>query len=308
MRHVRRAKTAGFTLVELLVVIAIVGMLTSIMLPAIQASREAARKLQCQNNLKQLGVGLQNYVTAMNGLPPRRQTKSPYQGWGTFLLAYLEQTGISKNYNIKKDFFDAVNRPYIAQFVPVYICPSAEQGRLIEIIDLNNKPTGSTGAAGDYFAPNSVDAFWWPEPQRSQAANTTECTALLDNGRRRLKQITDGLSNTLLVAEMAGRPSHWILHRRQPDNSGLQYPNWWGPWASYNSSIYKTWSDDGLTPGGYATINCNNSWGIYAFHPHGANALFVDSSVHHLNVGLDRDVFAALVTRAGNDLIDANAY
>ena len=90
------------------------------------------------------------------------------------------------------------------------------------------------------------------------------------------------------MSELAGRPDHWIMGVKQPDNSTLRFPNWWGPWASYNSCIYKTWSDDGQTPGGFRTINCNNSWGIYAFHTGGANALFVDGSVHFLAEGLDQ--------------------
>ena len=308
MRNLGHGKASGFTLVELLVVIAIIGILIGLLLPAIQSARESARRMQCQNNLKQLGLAFHAYTTAWGGLPPRRHTSAPYQGWGPYLLAYLEQAGIAKNYDTKKNFFDPVNQPYIRLPVDSFICPSAERGREIAVIDLGNKPTGAIGAAGDYFAPNSVDAFWWPEPQRTQAANTAECPALLDNGRRPLKQITDGLSHTLLVAEMAGRPSQWIRGRKQSDNSGLQFPNWWGPWASYNSSIFKTWSDDGLTPGGFGTINCNNSWGIYAFHPHGANVLFVDGSVHHLIVGLDRDVFAGLVTRAGKEIIDNTSF
>jgi prepilin-type processing-associated H-X9-DG protein len=100
--------------------------------------------------------------------------------------------------------------------------------------------------------------------------------------------------------------SAWVLGVRQPDDNPVRFPNWWGPWASYNSCIYKTWSDDGQTPGGFCTINCNNSWGIYAFHTGGANAVLVDGSVHFLAVGLDRDVFAALVTRAAGDTFDGS--
>jgi prepilin-type processing-associated H-X9-DG protein len=129
-----------------------------------------------------------------------------------------------------------------------------------------------------------------------------------DNYHRRLAEITDGTSNTLLVSELAGRPQDWIMGRQQANNSGLRFPNWWGPWASYNSCIYKTWSADGTTPGGPCTINCNNSWGIYSFHDTGANAVFVDGSVHFLRVGLDRDVFAGLVTKSGGEVLDGNAF
>ncbi len=152
----------------------------------------------------------------------------------------------------------------------VFICPSAAPDRRIDIIDQSNNPTGATGAAGDYFAANSVDAYWWPAQRKAAAADTVNCPALLDNAQQRLAKITDGLSNTLLLAEFAGRPDHWILGVKQLTNANLQWANWWGPWASYQGSIFKTWSADGLTPQGPCTINCNNNWGIYAFHPAGA--------------------------------------
>jgi prepilin-type processing-associated H-X9-DG protein len=124
---------------------------------------------------------------------------------------------------------------------------------------------------------------------------------------RPLRDITDGTSNTLLISELAGRPQWWVKGVLQ-STEGERFPAWWGPWASYDSCIYKTWSDDGFTPGGFCTINCSNSWGIYSFHTGGANAVFVDGSVHFFPVGLNRDVFAALVTRAGGEVIDESAF
>jgi len=308
-----RGRRSGFTLIELLVVIAIIAILIGLLLPAVQKVREAAARMQCSNNLHQLGLAFHNYESAQGGLPPRRQTGSPFQGWGPLLLEYLEQAGIARQYDTRQNFYAPVNQPYISIPLKMFTCPSAPAGRMLTIIDQSNVPTGATGAAGDYFAANSVDAFWWPEPQKSAAANTVECPALLDNGRRRLTDVTDGLSGTLLVAEFAGRPDHYILGRKQPTNAALQWPNWWGPWASYQSSIFKTWSADGTTAGnaangGPCTINCNNNWGIYAFHTGGANALFGDGSVHFLRVGLNRDVFAGLVTRAGGEVIDGSSY
>lgn len=306
--HAMLKKRPAFTLIELLVVIAIISLLMALLLPAIQRVREAANRMQCQNNLKQLGLAFHMYVNDYGALPPRRQTTTPFQGWGPLLLPYLEQTGIAKNYDTTKNFYDPVNQPWIKLSLSIFTCPSAEFDRKVNIIDQSNNPTGAVGAAGDYFAPNSVDAYWWPEPRRSQAANTTECPALKDNGRRKLAAIYDGTTHTLLVAEFAGRPDHWIKGQKQPTNAGLQWANWWGPWASYNSSIYRTWSGDGKTPNGPCTINCNNNWGIYAFHPGGANALFCDGGVRFLPVGLDREVFAGIVTRAGGETIDEDSY
>jgi prepilin-type processing-associated H-X9-DG protein len=189
----------------------------------------------------------------------------------------------------------------------VFTCPVAPPGRVDTIVDVNLNPTGTVGAEGDYFAPNSVDAFWWPDPQRTAAADELEAPAMAHSMARKITAITDGTSNTLLISELAGRPDYWIKGIKQP-TEGERFPAWWGPWASYNCAIYKTWSDDGLTPGGFCTINCNNSWGIYSFHSQGANAVFCDGSVHFLRVGLDRDVFAALVTRAGGETIPGDAF
>jgi prepilin-type processing-associated H-X9-DG protein len=172
---------------------------------------------------------------------------------------------------------------------------------------VNGNPTGTIGAEGDYFAPNSVQAYWWPPAQQTAAADEVQAAAMTHNTIRRLADITDGTSNTLLISELAGRPFYYIKGVLQP-TEGERFPAWWGPWASYNCAIYKTWSDDGQTPGGFCTINCNNSWGIYSFHTGGANAVFVDGSVHFLAEGLDRDVFAALVTRAGGEVIDGIAF
>ena len=179
---------------------------------------------------------------------------------------------------------------------------------MITIIDQSNNPTGAIGAPGDYFAANSVDAYWWPPGQKAAAADTVNCPALKDNAYQPVAAISDGLSNTLLLAEFAGRPDHWIKGRQQPTNAGLQWANWWGPWASYNSSIFKTWSVDGTTPGGPCTVNANNNWGIYAFHTDGANILLCDGSVHFVAETLDREVFADLITKAGGEMLKANGF
>lgn len=301
--HFNSVRRSGFTLIELLVVIAIIGILFGLLLPAVQQVREAARRVQCKNNLKQQGLAFLNFESVHGALPPRRSTKTPKHGWGPYLLGHMEQKPLGDAYDLEQDFYAPDNQPLIKIPLGVFICPSAPGNRLVAIIDQAGNATGAVGAASDYFTPNSVDAYWWPENRRAAAADTTNCTALKDNVKQPLANITDGLSNTLLVAEFAGRPEHWIRGRQQPDNSGLQWANWWGPWAAYNSSIFKTWSADGLTTGGPCTINCNNNWGIYAFHAGGANILLCDGSVHFVSESLDRDIFAGLVTKAGNEVL-----
>ncbi|WP_197528932.1 DUF1559 domain-containing protein [Aeoliella mucimassa] len=299
----RENRPAAFTLVELLVVIAIIGVLVALLLPAVQAARESARRSHCMNSLKQQGLAFHNYEGAHGGFPPRRHRPSPHQGWGPYLLAYMEQQPLGEQYDTEQDFYAPDNQPYIQVPLPVFVCPTAPPSRYVDIIDQDGTETGARGAAGDYFVPNSVDAYWWPEAQRAAAADTAHSAALRDNQIQPLRKITDGLSHTLLVGEFAGRPDHWILGEQQPTNDGLKWANWWGPWASYNSTIYKTFSADGRTPGGPCTVNCNNNWGLYAFHPGGAHILLCDGSVQMVTDTLDRDVFAGLVTKAGSEII-----
>ena len=303
----------GLTLIELLVVIAIIGVLISLLLPAVQKVREAANRIRCGNNLKQLGLAALNYESTNQGLPPRNLSGPVWRGWGPALLPYLEQTAMAQQYRYDLNFWDAANAPVVSLPLKIAYCPTGAADRTVSIITDDDAPvvgivTGINGAVGDYFAPNSVDAFWLPPAQYAIASDEAEAPAMAVGGARPLSAIADGTSNTLLLAEMGGRPDQWILGVKQPNNSNLRFPNWWGPWASYQSCVYKTWSDDATTPGGFCTINCNNSWGIYALHVGGANTVFVDGSVHFLAAGLDRNVFAALVTRAGGEVINGNSY
>ncbi len=214
---------------------------------------------------------------------------------------------MSRLYRYDLDFWDPANAPVVSLPLKVFSCASSPtDGQTAGLVDVNGNSPGTFGAEGDYFAPNSVDAFWWPAAQYAAASDELQAPALAVDVPRPMTAIKDGSSNTLLISELAGRPNLWVMGVQQPTNGGLRFPYWWGPWASYNCCIYKTWSDDGQTPGGFCTINCNNSWGIYSFHPHGANAVFVDGSVHFLRVGLDREVFAALVTRAGAETFDGS--
>lgn len=166
----------GFTLVELLVVIAIIGVLVSLLLPAVQAAREAARRMSCQNNLKQIGLALHNFESAMTYFPPARVDAAPgfpvtefgipapasgaiQHGPGLFLLPYMEQQQVYDLYDLKFTWSDPVNAKAIAAQIPNFYCPSTPETNRI---DTGNAPTSSNppkwlAACSDYSIANGMN-------------------------------------------------------------------------------------------------------------------------------------------------------
>src|ERR1700761_2977133 len=131
----RRRVRKGFTLVELLVVIFIIGILIALLLPAVQAARESARKAQCSNNLKQLGLGFLNFESDNRGLPARRFNTATQgeAGWGVFLLPYIEQEPLAFAYQWQYDCFDPNNQAVTQTQIATFVCPSTTrtQGQYI---------------------------------------------------------------------------------------------------------------------------------------------------------------------------------
>ncbi len=141
------ARFPGFTLVELLVVVTIIGMLIALLLPAVQAAREAARRMQCGNNLKQLGVGFHNFANTNGGFPPRRWSRNPdtdgsggngYTGWGTFLLPFIEQQPIYDAYKWGYDFYHPANKAVVETQLPVFVCPSTTRTVAYRLLQRGN--------------------------------------------------------------------------------------------------------------------------------------------------------------------------
>ena len=250
----------GFTLVELLVVIAIIGILVGLLLPAVQAAREAARRIQCTNNLKQLALACHNYETANRGLP-LLYASSNQQGWLPPVLPHLEQGNVSVQYNFNQPWFDASNAGIVAQRMTVLECPSSPVPRLYTATDPGfagksaNPMTTFTVASTDYFAvagasastsvkaPSTVPpGYFYVYPNASPnidlsgafGAQSTTPTS------RQLGDVSDGLSNTLMVGEMSGDPGSI-----SPTDKGSSLPvfprtslqarkTWWtiSPWIT----------------------------------------------------------------------------
>jgi prepilin-type N-terminal cleavage/methylation domain-containing protein/prepilin-type processing-associated H-X9-DG protein len=302
-------KRRGFTLIELLVVIAIIAVLIGLLVPAVQKVRAAAARLSCQNNLKQIGLGMHNYQGNFNGLPPSRTTGTvasapyfPYQHcWSAALLPYIEQTSSFNLYNYKANWSDPVNYAAIRTQMKLFNCPSTpNQPRYDGTITA--QPAG-----GDYQAINAIKDFvginCFGLIHVSNKDDSRLVGAMMRDENTPFEAILDGLSNTILVAEDSGRPALYNAAQQVFDPVGLQ-----GGWADPNGAFSIDGSNtDGSIPGG-CSINCSNNSEIYSFHTSGANAVFADGSVHFLQQSIDLCTLAALVTRCGGETVNGSDY
>lgn len=296
----------AFTLVELLVVIAIIGTLISLLLPAVQMARESARRMQCANNMRQIVLAFQMYADIGGGFPNRwcnnKNLSDTSRGWGVIILPQIEQQALHDRFDTTKAFYAPENAPVTTTAVATYICPSTPGGK--RMMDIGSGTTAtSKGVAGDYvlyhqLSYTGVTACSTCKPVPSQSTS--------DDGLTPLAAITDGLSNSILLSEQAGRPDYYRLKIRQASNSGLTNPMFWGCWASFQSVTGQGSNAAGTASGGVCSMNCQNSQGAYAFHPGGGNFGFCDGSVRFLAQTIPVSTLLALESRNGGETVDSS--
>ena len=333
---------SGFTLVELLVVIAIIGVLIALLLPAVQQAREAARRMQCTNHLKQLGLAMHNYHDTYGGLPyrqggPDASTTSdvnPPRRLSAFvaLLPFMEQGSLydAANTNMRH-VWDSSFAPWTAQ-IDGLICPSDSEVNS-PFGDLNYSLSHGDCVASDYSTnghetiPNGVRGMFGMETHYN------------------FRDVTDGLANTIAMSEFVKPPSDGRLGRAvtndstNPVNCLARLVN--GEYTSGSSLIDQNrcsgyrWPDGRpgycalttILPPNSATCSSQSNGGLYTAssrHPGGVNALYVDGSVHFTSETIDTGnlassvpgnksniaspfgVWGALGSKAGGEVIQAN--
>jgi prepilin-type N-terminal cleavage/methylation domain-containing protein len=312
----KRPRRLAFTLIELLVVIAIIAILIGLLLPAVQKVREAAAKTKCSNNLKQMALACHSYASANKGLPPARSiyntipaphslgtgsSASNGHGWGVSLLPYIERNDLYNLYKFDPDapcgsWTHSLNQPVVNTPVPTYQCPLAPPNRTGSFTASSTQgPSDAAGTMsyGDYAVAWNVTVI--------TGVGSANCALDPFGVQRELTVITDGLSNTILFVENAGRPDYYILGVKQATNSGLLNPSWWGPWASYNSIKYQGYAANGTSSGTVCSINCNNSQGVSGFHTNGAVFSMCDGSVRFVTNNIPVLTLSQLFSRDGGE-------
>ena len=255
-----RVSRAGMTLVELLVVVAIVAALVAILLPAVQAAREAARRANCASNLRHVGCALHGYLLSRGRFPVGcLEWKAGTGGtsrclaWSAFILPWLEEQTTASRVNYQKPFDDPANAVAAATVIQTYLCPSA--GRTSTLV--------GGMAACDYGGVVG---------ERICSPNNPEKGVLCTGNSYGVKDIVDGLSKTILVAECSREP--WA------DGQWINGRNLFDQFYAINASM-PFWEDE-----------------MRSRHPSGAQALAGDGSVQFIDESVDRRILAAALTRS----------
>jgi prepilin-type N-terminal cleavage/methylation domain-containing protein/prepilin-type processing-associated H-X9-DG protein len=290
-------KRAAFTLIELLVVIAIIGILVSLLLPAVQAARESARRAQCKNQLKQLGLALHNYHDRVRAFPAgyvslldgNGDELGPGWGWAAALLGDLEQTSLQSQIDFNFAIGDSKNAVPRAVQIPTFYCPSEIFGRQFTV-----DQTSVAVAYGNYVGLNGNAGV-------SDFAGSND-GAFLRNRWFKIAEIPDGLSNTLFVGERCSRMSLTTWTGAVP---GGAVPSQLDPLASEQAAALVLSHAGPHVPNNPEVTDAD---ACSSFHPAGVNFLFGDGSVHVINDTIDIQVYDALATRRGGEAASGGDY
>ncbi len=329
-----KRRLRGITLVELLVVVAIIGLLVALLLPAIQSARESARRVSCQNNLRQCILAIQSFHDANRQLPPIYNGSFEYLGatktfpekywdeyhfhsWRTALLPQLEQSTLYNRIDTKVAASSPSNQSIVRLELPVFLCPStSNQTRFWPVQQY--APNDEIGIAGrsDYVAIGGivlgtesigvmlsnikVEQGVWGLPRHVKGKSVDQDRSYTAPKQTNFREISDGLSNTIVVGEIAGRPDVYIRGKldrtfNSPGNTSVNCSAW-AISGSYSTLLFK------LNP---KVNESNDLEGLYSFHTSGANVAFADGAIRFLADSTDSQALHAMATRAGVEVVGA---
>jgi prepilin-type N-terminal cleavage/methylation domain-containing protein len=325
----------GFTIVELLVSIAVIGVLIALLLPAVQSARETSRRLQCTNNLRQIGVAFHSYHDAMRQFPPAYVAvhdvilpewlgiKGTHDDinihtYGEFLLPFFEQGSIFKGIDFTQPHFAPVDlssmglpkytgnsQAVVAVPLNLFLCPSAPTRKANPFsYTWTDLPVAITYKAGgnDYGPSNGINCAGLLTYAPTQGGGIANGAMSNNRPSTKIRDVTDGTTQTALMWEIAGRPDLYVFGKKSGGQTGG------GGWADVLNA--ENWfggsSANGTTVGGPCAINCTNKYGtgVYSFHPLGVNLLLTDGSVQFLSENTEIGVFVSLVTIQGGTYVE----
>tara|TARA_R110002049_G_scaffold4601_5_gene32041 strand:- start:65044 stop:65976 length:933 start_codon:yes stop_codon:yes gene_type:complete len=299
----RVAARCAFTLIELLVVIAIIGVLVGLLLPAVQSAREAARRMSCSNNLRQVGLATHNYHSVYRQFP-RKSLRVVGHTWAVAILPFLEQNNVYEKYDFDVRWNHPNNRTIIQTRIQTFVCPSTPDSQLLD--QAGNVRTATT----DYVPHGQLSRDIM---NAGYINHRPDPTGLLTGNRlTRFRDCLDGVSNTMLLVEDAGRPQYWAGNRFGPrtNNNGcgnLNVTDWRskrGGWADPGNFIpVHGFEHDGLSCSGPYIINRTNNNEAYSFHVGGMQLNMADGSTHFVTEQIDKEVYASLVTVRGHEVV-----
>ncbi len=314
----------GFTLVELLVVISIVGLLMSLLFPAVQSAREAGRRCTCASNLRQIALGVNQYHTAQKHFPPANYTYSEATcqqdraaasgkeiktgpNWSILILPYLEQNQLYENYDLDRPNESEENAFVRKSAVPIFTCPSD-----LEVDELTIPASGPAGkfALARYYRPGSYRAV----AGRSDGVNFLDSADFLkypkswygpmhtvgirDLKPESMRRVIDGASNTLLLGESTTRTAQ-------------EYRTFWAYSYAYFSvssivpeqrTLWGDYDRCKAVGGSGHSSPCKRGWG--SMHPGGLHFALCDGSVRFFNQSVDMELLAQMATIAGKEIIE----
>lgn len=331
-----RRPCLGFTLVELLVVITIIGILVALLMPGVQAAREAGRRAQCANNLKQIGVAIHQYHEANGALPAGSSygTRTGCPTWSAAILPYIEQNAVYNALNLTKPIYDVANQKAVTSVIAVYICPTDPEARKPVLPNRGDSPSPAPGLSGGLTNPAVSMGLWYPacmgptqpdgcpfcsDPNPSStnyccqgcnfgsygAADLGSWLHCQDRSRGNSVGMFGRWPRAFSFDEVTDGLSNTLMAGETlPGDfvwNGAFCPNF--PVASTSVPINTRFNDHGLH--GTWDPGTGQMWakssGYKSWHVAGVNVILGDGSVHYFNEAIDYRLFNELGTRAGGE-------